>query len=413
MVDNTEILEYAKKINGEKQAWIGANPQFDMDIALLESCTNFRLPSKFHGIYDTVWLYEKPLNEYHVLSWKIILDEAIRLLKENGRLVIKIAETAEITVPAVKNFLGRNINLDVSIDYEYQKDGLYTIVFNIKRQNFEIYQDKTWTFAMLTGGQKDDVVIKFLESIRNNESTKSQIIISGPKKEIYDRFDVEYLDLSQYRDDKYAEISRKKNDIAKMASGANILIAHDRYYLNDNFFNDFEKYGYDFDFLAMRQISAVDNKEYPYYCYYYNHVLGHTHVGSSNDYMKLFDTQYINGGLMVFKTKTLSKLRFNSLIFWNQKEDVEITLEFMKNSIIPRVNFYSNIYTERPSNEFPFDIFDGQKFIYNAPVTQKEQPILFGISSLSRKKIKIISFRTHKKTKFPFFGVRLKFFKEV
>lgn len=412
-MDNIELLEYAKKENGEKQAWIGGLSQFDMDIIIIEGCTNFRLPPKFHGAYDSVWLFEKPLNEYHVLSWKIVLDEAIRLLKDKGKLIIRMRETAEITVPAVKNFLGRNINLDVAIDYEFQKDGIHTIVFKIERLNFNIYSDKSWTFAMLTGGKKDDVVIKFLESIRNNEKDKSQIIISGPKKEIYDKYDVEYLDLSNYRDDKYAEISRKKNDIAKMAKGANILIAHDRYYLNDNFFKDFEKYGYDFDFLGLKQ-ATKNNEEIPSYCAVYEPAFAWGQPINCKDLNILPNTCYINGGCMIFKTATLKAVKFNNLLFWNQMEDVEITQQFIFKGIIPRMNFLSGVVADDDKSEkmalnFRFDCIKDNKLIFH-PLRQKDnRKYIYGICDIQKKRhCSPIYLRIALKQKFPFISIRLK-----
>lgn len=356
------ILKYAKLDNNKKQAWLGFYPQFNMDIIDIERCTNFRLAPNFHGKYDTVWIYETPLSQYNILSWKIIVDESIRLLKENGKLIIRTFETKEFSIPMIKSFLFRNINLNVELDFEEKRnDGSYILVLQIHRQNFEIYNDKSWTFAMLTNGKKQETVIKFLESIRNNEKTKSQIIISGPKNESYDKYDVEYIDLSQFRDDKYPEIARKKNAIAQMATGANILIAHDRYYLDKDFFNDFEKYGYDFDFLTLKQISTTDNEEYPSYCYTYGFPLENTHVGIIQDKNVFLENTYINGGLMVFKTKILNYLKFNSMLFWNQKEDVELSEIFIKNSVIPRINFLSKSFTNRSKNDYRWDVFDGRR----------------------------------------------------
>lgn len=407
-MENEKLLEFAKNESGKKQIWFGTHPQFDMDIADIEACTNYRLSSNFHGNYDTVWVFEKPLNEYHILSWKIILDEAIRLLKRTGKLIIRMYETPSLTVPMLKNFIGRNINLNVSLDYEYQKDNYYNIVFNIERLDFEIYQDKSWTFAMLTGGKKDDIVIKFLESIRKNEPQKSQIIISGPKKDIYDEYDVEYLDLSNYRDSEYAEISKKKNDIAKMATGANIAIVHDRYYLQDNFFKDFEEYGYDFDFLAIKQISETTENEVPSYCYTYNKALEHTHVGYNACFSQLLDTQYVNGGIIVAKTKTLQKIKFCSLIFWNQKEDVELTNEFVKHSIIPRVGFLPTVYTTRDISDYPWDYYDGNTFQYKCSLTKEQCPTIYGIEN-NIGKLKLFSLAIYPKNKFPYVGLRIKF----
>lgn len=403
---NKKILEYAKNEKCGKQLWFGTHPQFDMDVADIESCTNYRLPPKFHGMYDTVWLFEKSLDKYHILSWKIILDEATRTLKRKGILIVKIHQCQSITIPMIKHFLGRNINLNVSVDYEYQEKKYHIIVFNIERLNFEIYQNKNWTFAMLTNGTKDDIVIKFLESIRKNEPQKSQIIISGPPKEIYDKYDVEYLDLSKYRDSEYAEISRKKNDIAKMATVANILIAHDRYYLNDKFFTDMDNFGYDFDFLALCQ-TTENNKDLPYYCATYEPSYIYGQPIDCRNFNILPNTCYVNGGCMVFKTKTLQCVKFNNLLFWNQMEDVEITQEFINKSIVPRVNIISHIIavddnSEKMALNYKFDVIKENRIIFNPQRQKDARKHLYGIGKLP------IRIKFYLKNKFPFIGFQIR-----
>ena len=364
-----------------KHAWIGCRPPANMDAMDIESCANFRLSSNFHGQYDTVWLYEQELQNYHILSWKIILDESLRLLKENGKLVVHMHQNRYMTIPKLKSFLGRHINLQVYMVYESKDFSIF--VFDIKRLNFKDYSSDLWTFAMLTGGKKDDVVIKFLKSIRNHDPQKKhEIIISGPKKEIYDVYGVRYLDLSQFRDKEYAEISRKKNAIVCMAKNPNLLIAHDRYYLDDGFFENFAKYGYDWDFLACRQ-QWEDGTEFPFYCALYEPELTWTQGINSHEYKHLLNTQYVNGGAMVFKTRTLQKIQFNPLLFWDQMEDVEITRVFMQHSLIPRVNCLSALITimdggKRSESFALFDQYDGKKIRHK--ISDVERGTLFGVS---------------------------------
>ena len=364
-----------------KHAWIGCRPPANMKAMDIESCTNFRLSSHLHGQFDTVWLYEQELQNYHILSWKIILDEAIRLLKENGKLIVHLHESKYLTIPLLKFFLGRNLNIQVYLDYESKDSSIF--VFDIKRINFADYSSPLWTFAMLTGGKKDDLVLKFLESIRKHDpQNRHEIIISGPKKDIYDKYKVRYLDLSKFRDNKYAEISRKKNAIADMAQNPNLLIAHDRYYLDDNFFEDFAKYGYDWDFLACRQ-QWEDGAEFPFYCALYEPELTYTTSINSHEYKHLLNTQYVNGGAMIFKTRTLQKIRFNPLLLWNQMEDVEITKSFIQNSVIPRVNWLSSLITiddggQRSASFKMFDQYDGKGIQHK--IRTIEGNTLFGVS---------------------------------
>lgn len=399
--------EYLLKLAGRKgtHAWVGKLPPLNMDVIDMESCTNFRVGPNLHGQYDVVWVYEKELQNYHVLSWKIILDEAVRLLKENGTLVVHMHQNRYTTIPMLKNFLGRNPNLDVDIEYESKESGIF--VFKIKRLNFADYQSNLWTFAMLTGGKKDDIVIKFLESIRKHDPKhKHEIIISGPKKKEYDKYKVQYLDLSQFRDAEYAEISKKKNAIADMAKNPNLLIAHDRYYLEDDFFENFEKYGYDWDFLACRQ-SWPDGHEFPFYCALYEPALSWTLCINSHEYRHLLNTQYVNGGVMVFKTKTLQKMRFNPLLFWNDMEDVEVTKKFMDNSIIPRVNYLPCLVTiqdgsERAKSFDLFDQYDGKK-IHHVTKTAV-RGVLYGVIDATKKRWHFF-FGTRKN--FPFIKIHI------
>ena len=385
--DKNRLLDFITKTN--RHAWIGMSYSFNMDTIDMESCKNFRLSPELHQKYDVVWLYEKRLDHYHILSWKIIIDETLRLLDENGFLVVRFQEGKSFTIPMLKSFLGRNININIDIEMEYVNENAeYVIIFKIKRLNIDKYKDKRWTFAMLTSGKKDENVIKFLDSIRcNDKENEHEIIISGPKKEIYNKYNVKYLDMSQFRDEQYAEISKKKNAIAGIASNPNLLIAHDRYYLNKTFFPDFEKYGYDFDFLAIKQLFE-DGTEYPSYTFLYETNLTWTHQVMCRNYQYLFHSQYVNGGIMVFKSHNLRIIPYNDLLFWNQMEDVEITQAFISNSLIPRVNYINTIYTvndksERSQSAMLFDIFDGERIYEKIPNAPRSK--VYGINTIPSK----------------------------
>jgi hypothetical protein len=285
--------------------------------------------------------------------------------------------------------LGRNINIKTDIKLEYVNENAeYVIIFKIERLNIDKYNDNRWTFAMLTTGKKDENVLKFLESIRvNDKENKHEIIISGPKKEIYDKFNVKYLDMSKFRDDEYAEISKKKNAIAEIASNPNLLIAHDRYYLNKTFFSDFKKYGYDFDFLSIKQLFE-DGTEYPSYTFLYEPDLTWTYNVICMNYQYLFRRQYVNGGIMVFKTHNLRTIPFNNLLFWNQMEDVEISNAFINNSLIPRFNFINTAYavndkSQRSQATALFDVFDGEKIHEKVPNAARSK--VYGINTIPIK----------------------------
>lgn len=344
-ISSESYLDRLLKIK-EKQAWIGERSQFDMDEIDIFSSVNFRVSPSFHQKYKVVWFYEHLLSDTKYSHWKILIDEMVRLINEEGFLVIRTIQNSHLTIPLIKNFLGRKLGIDCYIEYEMEekKTGVWTIIFKIKRYDLEKYKDTSWTMAILTGGKKVDNVVKFLESIRKQDQNNNcEIIISGPQNDKYEKYCVKYLDMSDFRDNEYAEISRKKNAIIDIASNANLLIVHDRYLLSDKFFIGFDQYGYDFDFLTVEQFYE-DGKKFPSYCAIEKQLLWSSPIRVDN-YCELFDTQYLNGGLLIFKTHIAKKLRFNNLLMWNQMEDVEIAKVAMDIGVIPRINILSSAIT--------------------------------------------------------------------
>jgi len=83
--DKNRLLDFITKTN--RHAWIGMSYSFNMDTIDMESCKNFRLSPELHQKYDVVWLYEKRLDHYHILSWKIIIDEHSGCLTRTGFLL--------------------------------------------------------------------------------------------------------------------------------------------------------------------------------------------------------------------------------------------------------------------------------------------------------------------------------------
>ena len=341
--EDNRILEYVKR--GGNQVWIGVKAPFDMPTADMLGSSNYRVSSSHHHSYDVVWFFETLLDDVGKLGWKIVVDELIRLIGEQGRLIIRIRDRQVPSLPLLKMFLGRHVGIKAEIEYETHDElsDIWTVVFRITRFDIEKYSAKDWTFAVLTQGKKTDNVIRFLGSIREHEPKPgdSEILIVGPQDESYEEYGVKYIDKKQFRDDEYAEISKKKNVIIETASKSNLMIVHDRFVLGDDFFPGFEKWGYDFDFITVSQ-HTEDGQAYPEYA-------------ATNEYMRpsgqiwvkelrhLYDTQYLNGGLIIFKTHMAKKIHFNDMLMWGQMEDVELSQVCMEHGIIPRVNFVSEV----------------------------------------------------------------------
>lgn len=330
---------------GGKQAWAGDMPPFHMDSFDLIGSTNYRMSSSLHGKYDVVWLFQITPNDFpgHD-SWKIALDESLRLLKENGKLVLKVEKLntmQELVFSVIKAFLGRHLCFDCSTIYEKRMGKYWFMVFSVKRKNFPIYSSKLWSFGILTLGNQVERVCKFLSSIRKHDPDyKHEILVYGPENEEYASYGVKYVeDREHLMNSSYPEISRKKNAIIDVASNDNLMIVHDRFALGDDFFSGFERYGYDFDFLTVKQYDE-EGYEFPSYSALKKKMTAG--IMQCNNYGYLYDGQYLNGGLIIIKTKTAKRIRFNKCLFWKEMEDVELSKVCMENSIIPRINFLSS-----------------------------------------------------------------------
>lgn len=325
--------------------WLGKQGAFSMPMLELDNATNFRAGSHLHGKHDNVWLLETPLSDYP--AWELLLDEAIRLLKASGKLIVKYNASSKTGFSnyGFKQRLFRNPLLNVRLEYEERLENNYFItVLTIERRYFEQYQNTAWSFAIITRGDRVSNVVQFCESIRQQETTtQHEILILGQPNAAYEPFNVTYLDDRCFRDE-LAEIAAKKNYIAQHAKHENLLISHDRYTLAPQFFHTFEQWGYDYDVATIEQFYET-GELFPAYCYLQGTQLQWTTPVGCKNYNHLQPLHYLNGGLFIIKRQTLLSIPMNPLLCWNQAEDVEFSYQLRQLGLPPRINFISKART--------------------------------------------------------------------
>lgn len=338
-----EFLKKLSSSNG-RHFWDGEHSEINSVGFDLSSTIDFRPPVEMQGSFDFVWSLERPLND---LGWKIRLDEMIRLLPAQGTLTFSYVQNEFISVPAVKSFLYRKYGVKSELIYEKISSPVIVNSYKIQRTRYQA-PEKKWTFGMLTQGKKPKLVEDFCKSIREFGGPEHEIIICGPYSSSLDQYDVIYN--SKVYSPLYADICKKKNDIVNMAKHENIMLLHDRYILNSDFFIGFDKYGYDFDFLTIRQYHA-SGKNYPAYCSIDDKgELIWGQISECTDYKKSWHSHYLNGGLLVGKTTLFKEIPFNDSIFHNQAEDVELTRVMLDAKIVPRFNMHSSAKTDVPDH---------------------------------------------------------------
>jgi len=267
-----ELKEFLVPEKNENSAWIGdsLSPLSGTEL-VLDLSTNMRLDPSHHGKYKTVWIYSKSIFEYFD-SWKIILDETIRTIDEEGNLIVRSIDSEFGTLFDLKSQLFRNKNLSTTLIKQIKiNDSELISIFHIKRLAPSLYRDKSWSIGILSNGQKEDLIIRLINSLSdaNTNHIPLEFIIAGPylKSVVSDDINIKYVipDI----DDNLPRISEKKNKIILNANNSNIAIFHDRYICDKNYFEGFEQFGYDFDYLTIRQ-SYESGLEFPSYLSFKN-----------------------------------------------------------------------------------------------------------------------------------------------
>lgn len=334
------------QLTGER-AWIGDTAP---DGVRFEACDLYRQPGfrpaiQHVGRYESVWAIQDVLS---IQGWRILLDSCVRMLGERGTLVVRYLQNQHISIPALKSFLFRKYGIRVQVGAEIIGNGEFVTAFQIERKNLSEYQNKNWTFGVLTQGKKPELIERFCRSVREFGGYSHEILIIGPRNALYDPYQPTYIDKTY--SSMFSDICVKKNDIVAQACHDNICILHDRYVLNKDFFAGFEEYGYDFDFLTIRQHHA-SGKIYPSYCAMDDGaglIWGPIYeCGNENETWK---QHYLNGGLIIAKRGLLRTVPFNDLIFHNQAEDVELAKVLENHSVVPRINRLSSAVTDVPDH---------------------------------------------------------------
>lgn len=365
-----EFLKGIQRHSG-RHLWDGVLSVNNSALVDLRTCDAYRPPAIYNGKYDVVWSVEKAIDQQ---GWKLHVDSLLRLLRENGILVLRCVENFFISLPALKSFLFRKMGYQISQTFEENDGSTWTLAFDVHRTNFVAQADKTWTYSILTQGDKVEHVKAFCRSVRHFDKC-SQLIIVGPHNPEYLEFDTVLLDRQW---GPYNTIAKKKNEVVELATGENILFCHDRYILNPDFLDGFEQFGYDFEYAAPAQFHS-SGKAYPALCAITDLqalILGH--VYSINNDKEVWQSGYLNGGLFVVKKNIIRNCPMNPMLYHRQAEDVEFAAQLFHQSILPRLNRHSSAVTDAPdkttapfSDAFYSDFHDTVALHYSKPLRKR------------------------------------------
>ncbi|MHA6129397.1 DUF7024 domain-containing protein [Pseudomonas fluorescens group sp. PF-1] len=350
---------------------------FTSSTRIFDEKYDFRQPSSDHGSYSAVYLTEIDLGI--VKQWPIILDEALRLLAHDQKtlLFIRFSQSHLLSIFALSAFLRKKKDFNIRLNYQDQdQDG--TVIYSLECHRTPLTPSlSTFEFALITNGLRPAQVRSFVDSVANIRGIDNitwSIAICGPAEFRYQtealsnriRYIVEP---SQHTAKGW--ITRKKNLIVETSSSENLLVAHDRYEIPENFLDAMFEYGPDFSVLVPAQIDQ-EGKRFPDW----------VSIGSQwswapcgmLDYGDYNPNIYINGGVIISKKNVLIDTPWNDLLFWNQGEDVELSRCLADDGIIPRLSRIVTLTVTDARPGYTFD-FASLPSINNAYVSPHGSPL--------------------------------------
>lgn len=296
---------------------------------------------------------------------KIIIKEALALLKKKGNLIIRVSNDDFNTFLKSKIFLSNfnyikliNSGKDILENYKnyFEKYSLNDFLIILKKFNNIKYLSNSdineWSFGIITDGKKDSQVDKIINSIYRLKIPKFEILICGNYKGTHIK-KVKIINFKTHSDKGW--ITEKKNQLIHNSKYENCCVVHDRVIFDKNWHKGMKRWGNNFEHLGCKQ-SYLNYRTNDWLI---NERYNDIYFGFATliDY-KDWDEDVFLGGQMHLVKKSIIKNHWNNFLYWNEIEDYEITKRLNLNGFITRFNPFSKVevlssrYNNIPSMKF-------------------------------------------------------------
>lgn len=124
-------------------------------------------------------------------------------------------------------------------------------------------------------------------------------------------------------------VTRKKNTLAQAAKYDNVVIFHDYYIFDKNWYKNFLKFGEDWDVCSNAQLLITGKRHFTdWVCW--DSPLFPRYTSLRYDDWSHTKYMYQSGGYMVVKKQFMKKCPMNEKMAWGSSEDVEWSLRMRK-----------------------------------------------------------------------------------
>ena len=177
-----------------------------------------------------------------------------------------------------------------------------------------------FTFGITTMYQDLNRLDSVIQSIRNLNIPEFEIIVAGHEN-FADNEEASFL----YFQGDNSLVNARKNAILQKAKYNNVVLLHDYYLFDTDWYNNFVVFGEDWDVCSNAQLLINNKRHFTDWVTWDHPVHGRYY---SMDYNDWSDTKYMyqSGGFLLLKKEFGLKVPFNGEMGWGTAEDVEWSL---------------------------------------------------------------------------------------
>jgi len=273
---------------------------------------------------------------------RILLKEWFNFCKVGGRIEIEFSDNELLNFKKAIEEINLLLGKKVEIIERVKTDSNRIILRKKEPALRKVDSMDKWSFGIITNGSKEDALENQIESIIRQKIPHFEIIVCGPykPKEKYKKF-VKVIPFEP----KIAWITKKKNLIFKKAKYENIVITHNRFIFDKDWYKGMKEYGNYFEVLTCKIMSPSGKRAGDWLTYgldlknrWYNRM-------GLLEYRDWDNHLLINGSYYILKKETWRKCPWNESLIWGQFEDDVLSYDFHNKGIVPRFNSYSIMHT--------------------------------------------------------------------
>lgn len=219
-----------------------------------------------------------------------------------------------------------------------------------------------WSFWIVTNWNRDEWLDDLIDSIKKQNIEKYEILICWKSEKYKDNKDIIFIPFNKRSNLWW--LDKKKNLLIQKSKYQNIVIMHDRYVFDDNWFNWMKKWWNNFEYITNKQYYEW-NENYPFIEIHW--LNSYDYINEKNLRKRRWFLMYINNDdnfskywylswwLQITKKYFYNKVwLWNENLFWQEWEDVMLSKKFHSFWLYCRCNPYSIAYSKNYWNTKDF-----------------------------------------------------------